>query len=78
MYHRSLFPRAKLFGHTYDNPIDVDNGFKFSLDIPTKWHMNMENLDDEVKGAISTMHRTEGPRVQVTPSSKRSRGNYGS
>ena len=58
-------------------PFEVDNGYKFSLDIPTTKQMIPDKLDEEVKGAISTMQRAEGQKVQVTPSSRRSFCNCG-
>ena len=52
----------------------MDSGFKFSLDLPTPFSIKIDKLDEEVKGAISTMQRVEGQRVQVTPASRRSLG----
>ena len=76
-YHHSQLTRAKVFGHTYDTAIDVGNGFKFGLDIPTSYPISLERLDAEVKAAIFTLQSVEDKRMQVTPASRRSLGNYG-
>ena len=47
-YDHSQFPKARVCGHTYGIAIDVENGFKFSLDIPTQYPMDLNKLDDEV------------------------------
>ena len=56
-YHHSEFPRANVLGHTNDRAIDVDNGFSFSLDIPTPYPMDLNKLDDEVNGPMYTMQK---------------------
>ena len=73
-YHHNEFPTTKVFGHTYDKDIGVQNGFKFSLDIQTQYPTNLNKLDDKVKGAMYTMQRTDDQKVQVTPTLKRSVG----
>ena len=67
--------KPMVFGHIEDMAIEVENGFKFSLDIPTPYPINLEKLDEEAKAAVCFMH--EGQRIQATPASKRSLGNYG-
>ncbi len=43
----------------------------------TPFPIDLGKLDEEVNVAMYTMQRTEGQRVQVTPASRRSLGNYG-
>ena len=62
-----MFPRAKVFVHTYDKAIGVEHGFEFSLDILTQYAINMDRFDEEVKVAMYTMQQSEGQKVQVTP-----------
>ena len=63
--------------HTQDKPIEVLNGFKFSLDIQTPFHLDLHKLDEEVKAAMYKMQQTDGNKIQVAPLSRRSFGNYG-
>ncbi len=49
--------KAEVFGHTYDRVVDADNGSKFSLDSQTPYPTDLDNIDDEVKGAMHSMQR---------------------
>ena len=63
-FHHSELPRPMVFGHTEDKAIEVENGFKFSLDIPTPYPIYFDRLDEEVKAAMYTMQHTEAIRFK--------------
>ena len=76
-FHRSAFFEQMVYVHTQDKPIEVFSGWKFSLDIPTPFTIDLLKLADEVKAAMSNINQTEGNKFQVAPLSRRSFGNYG-
>ena len=76
-FHHRAFFKHMVYVHTQDKPIEVFSGWKFSLDIPTPFTIDLLKLVDEVKAAMSNINQTEGNKFQVTPLSKRSFGNYG-
>ena len=54
-FHRSAFFKQMVYVHTQDKPIEVFSGWKFSLDIPTPFTIDLLKLVDEVKAAMSNV-----------------------
>ena len=52
-----MFPRAKVFGHTDDKAIGVENCFEFSIDISKYYPLEMDKIVEEVKTAMYTLQK---------------------
>ena len=76
-FHRCAFFKQMVYVHTQDKPIEVFSFWKFGLDIPTPFTIDLLKLADEVKAAMSNISQTKGNKFQVTSLSRRSFGNYG-
>ena len=59
-FHRSAFFKQMLYVHTQDKPIEVFSGWKFSLDSPAPFTIDLLKLVDKVKVAMSNVSQTEG------------------